>query len=161
MRTVFFFLILATAVAVILNTSAQLPEIVAVHFGADNLANGRMSRDAYIHFTMMLTVGLPLLIGGSMAWLPRIAPQSLNIPNRDYWLAPERQEETLGFLGRHGYRLGMLLIGLFTAMHFVIIQANSVMPAQLPASRFMTILGIFLAGNVLWAVGLMHHFRRP
>ncbi len=36
------------------------------------------------------------------ALLPRAFPGAINIPDRDYWLAPERREDTLGLPDRHG-----------------------------------------------------------
>ena len=44
----------------------------------------------------------------SMAVLPRMMTSAINIPNRDYWLAPARREATLRYIEAHAYWLGSL-----------------------------------------------------
>ena len=49
-----------------------------------------MGREGYANFMAAISVGVPLLValGGSLArWLP---PGLVNLPNRDYWLAPDQ-----------------------------------------------------------------------
>ena len=62
------------------------------------------------------------------------------LPNRDYWLAPQRRDESLDFLASHGYRLGRVLIVLMTGLHYLVLVANRTEPPILPESWFMAIV---------------------
>src|SRR5690242_12009536 len=85
---------LAFAVLFILISSRELPPIVASHFGADGVANGFMSRYAYVSFMLAVTVVTPLLVVLLPRILREISPNLLNLPHREHWLAPERREES-------------------------------------------------------------------
>ena len=57
-----------------------------------------MPRAAYLRFLIGLLVGLPLrvaLLANATRFLPT---RFINLPNRDYWLAPEREAQTLAYL---------------------------------------------------------------
>ena len=79
----------------IVATTGQLADPVATHFGSDYLANGFMTRDGYLAFSLAFSTLLPVIVAGAVGWLPRLFPRSVNVPNRDYWLAPERRAATL------------------------------------------------------------------
>ena len=89
-----FLLALAAAAIFIRLSGQQLPETMASHFDATGNANGFMARDTYLNFITLVAVGSPLLIVAVQALvLSQVA--RINIPNRDYWLAPERRAATL------------------------------------------------------------------
>lgn len=144
----------------ILATVPHLPPLVASHFAADNLANGAMTRESYRNFMLLFAIVLPLFASLSLTWLPARHPRALNIPHRDYWLAPEQREATLAFLRAQGFRLGTLLTVFMSLVHFILIEANASTPPQLPALLFFTGLLVFLAGVVLWSYRLIRRFRR-
>lgn len=159
-RTVFL-CALVVSVFFILATIPQLPAVVASHFGADNLPNGAMSRAGYRNFMLLFTIGIPLLAGLPLAWLPARYPKSLNIPNRDYWLAPAQREATLAFLRQQGYRLSTLLVVFMALVHYTLLEANALQPPRLPMDIFLTVLLLFLGGMVWWTWSLTTHFRKP
>lgn len=159
-RTVFISVLVVTVLLVLL-TVPQLPPVVASHFGADNLPNGAMSRDGYRNFMLFFIMAVPLLASLPLGWLPARYPKTLNIPHRDYWLAPERREASLHFLRDQGYKLGTLLVIFMGLVHFTLIKANSTQPAQLPVTLFFSVLLAFLVGMGGWAYGLTSHFRQP
>ena len=75
------------AATFILTTLDQLPGTVATNFGADNLANGWMTRGGYCWFILGFALALPLVVFGIIGWLSGAMPNRVNIPNRAYWLA--------------------------------------------------------------------------
>ena len=112
-------------------TYARLPARVASHFGANGVANGWTSRDSYVWFMVGIVtlVSVTLLAAfGSVRYLPSAL---VNIPRRDYWLAPERRDETARTL----MRSGLLMVGLtslfFLAMHLLVVAANEAPPPRL------------------------------
>ena len=88
------FLCLAVAAAYIVTTSVALPDQVASHFGPGNAANGFMTRDGYLVFMLFFTLVLPLFLAAMVGLLPRMRPNSINLPNREHWLDPMRREGT-------------------------------------------------------------------
>ena len=155
-----FILLLVVSTSVIVATTGQLPAQVASHFGAGGGANGSMGRTAYLIFMLAFAVGLPLLMVLSMAVLPRMMTSAINIPNRDYWLAPARREATLRYIEAHAYWLGSLMTVFIAAIHLLLIEANATQPPRLPGAPFALLLGSFLVVLGLWMVTLIAHFRR-
>ena len=72
-----------------------LPDEVASHFNAAGQADGWMSKTAFVALTLLMQIGLAAMMFG-VGWLIKVVPTSMiNIPNREYWLADERREQTL------------------------------------------------------------------
>lgn len=157
-----FLLALAVVLVFVLATLPSLPPVVASHFGADNLANGQMTRDDYRNFMLLFTLGIPLLACLPLAWLPARFPRLVNIPDRDYWLGPEQRASSLLFFRRHALRLATLVVLFMGAVHGLILQANALQPAQLPLLPFLVMLLLFLGGVLWWSLALVRRFpRRP
>jgi len=131
-------------------TYARLPERMASHFNASGVANGWMSRDGYVWFMVGIVtfVSLTMIAAfGSVRFLPN---SLINIPRRDYWLAPERRDETARTL----MRFGLLMVGFeslfFLAIHLLVVAANESQPVRLSNDvwwllvAFLATTGVFL-----------------
>ncbi|MDE2489499.1 MAG: DUF1648 domain-containing protein [Elusimicrobia bacterium] len=74
-----------------------LPDRVASHFGLSGAPDGWMPKRAFVGFE----VGVVLLLGAALLAasrsLSRRTNERLNLPHKDYWLAPERREATLAY----------------------------------------------------------------
>jgi hypothetical protein len=154
-----FALLLIVVGAFITATTGQLPARVASHFGAGDLPNGWMSRDGYLVFMLGFGLLLPTIVVAAIGWLPRIAPRGINIPHRDYWLAPSRRDATLAALAVHACWLGCLLVLFIAGIHYAILEANASVPARLPADLFWMLMIVFLAALALWIGALFLRFR--
>jgi len=150
---------LVVAVAFIAATTGAMPDRVASHFGANNLANGWMTRDGYRTFMLAFATLLPLVVVGSVGWLPRCAPGAINLPNRGHWLDPKRRDATLASLASYASWLGCLISLFIASIHYLVLEANRASPPQMPAQLFWTLLVGFLAGIVLWIGALYLRFR--
>lgn len=154
-------LVIAAAAAFLYVSSASLPPVVASHFVAHGTANGFMPRSAYLSFMAMVVVGLPLLLGFLFGLAGRLPPSLVNVPNRGYWLAPERVEETRTYLGRQGHVFAALLVGFLCFVHWQVVEANRAQPPRLPERAFVVGLVLFLLATVAWAAAFIARFRRP
>ncbi len=142
-------------------TASLLPERVATHFGIDGQADGWMSRSGYANFIRIFGLALPVFTV-AVGFLTRFLPSwMINIPNRDYWLAPEHRAETYNSVLGFCLWLACMEAGLVGAMHYQTIVANRSIPARLPTSGLVIVLGMFVAGLGLWIVALVRRFRRP
>ncbi len=149
------------AVVFITYTTQYLPDNVATHFGADNRANGWMTRHGYVLFMLGFLIGVPAFVSFVVGALPRKYPHWTNVPNRDYWLAAERREESLIFLSAHGMRLACLIVMMMVGMHYTIFVANHMQPPALPISIFSSILIGFALALLWWIVRLYRRFATP
>src|SRR5258707_14206170 len=86
-----FVLLLIVAPAVIFATSAPLPARVATHFARGGLANGWMTHDGYLTFILAFAGLLPASVVILLGVLPPAIGSRAGIPNRNYWLGPERR----------------------------------------------------------------------
>jgi len=154
-------LLLVVAIGAIFASSAKLPQIAASHFVTDGAAKGFMARSAYIPFMGIMTLGLPLLIGVLLG-LGRYLPSSfINLPNRNYWLAPERIEATRQYIGSQARMFAALLAVFMCFVHWQVVQANLLQPPKLPERPFIFGLVLFMLATVAWTGAFIAHFRRP
>lgn len=159
-----FVALLAASAAYFVAGGDALPERVAVHFAADGSANGFAGREEYRHFLLLFGLGVPLAAALGTALLPALLPVSLiNLPNKDYWFAPERRAQSLLYLSGQGFWLGCLLLLLMCGVHALVSAANqaAAVGRHLDGSTFVWVLGVFAAGMVAWAAALILRFRRP
>jgi len=103
----------------------SLPDQMATHFDAGGVANGFMPLQKFALFHMgfvMVLSGLFYLTGWMVSKVP---PSLVNIPNKKYWLAPERVKTTMQRL-----RNDVALMGLFAGLFAMAID-NLVMDTNL------------------------------
>jgi uncharacterized membrane protein len=148
------------ATVFVIYTTSYLPDTVATHFGASNQANGWMSRSGYLLFTLSFMIGISALVSFCVGTLPRKYPHWTNVPNRDYWLAAQRREDSLRFLSAHGKRLGCLIVMMMLGMHYTILIANHMRPPALPLSIFTSVLVGFSLALIWWIVRLYRRFPK-
>ena len=158
-RTVFFILVVCAALFVWV-TSLALPEVVASHFVGSGAANGFMPRASYVRFMLLFVVVLPTVL----VLVPSVGLNKLKagirLPNKEYWLAPERQMETIEFLRQHMARFGSMLVVFLCYIHWLVVRANTAAPPSMPAPWAMGGIGVFVVCALVWSIALLRRFRR-
>jgi len=154
-----FVLCLAVAAIYIVATTGALPDKVASHFGPGNAPNGFMTRDGYLVFMLFFALVLPLFLAAMVGLLPRMRPNSINLPNREHWLEATRRDATLNALSAYGAWLGILIVLFTAALHYVLLVANASSPPHLPADLFWMLLVGFLVAIAVWIGALYRRFR--
>ena len=141
-------------------SGSQLPDRVATHFNGSGEPNGWMSRSANQMFMLAFGLAFPLFVV-LLCYLTRLLPSGLvNIPRRDYWLAPERRKETSDYLVRHSLWFACLAVCFVIGIQYSMVQTNRLTPPRLSTPILLSVAGSFLAGTAVWVVVLFHHFRR-
>jgi uncharacterized membrane protein len=154
------FLIVCAAFYFITHTMQQLPVVLASHFDATGYPTAFMLRARYSRFILGFGIGVPLALVALLTLVYSRATD-MKLPNRDYWLAPERIAETRDLLVAHGIWFGTLLISMVCYMHWLELKANRQLPAHLPNDLVYAGLILFFLVTVGWIATLLLAFRRP
>jgi uncharacterized membrane protein len=151
-----------TAAAIfVVTTSQSLPIEVASHFGPGGAPNGFMTHKFYVRFMLGFVVLMPLLlnlVAEAVAYLP---VKLVNIPNRQYWLAPERRAQAVDMLRGRMRLFAAMLAAFLCYVHWLVVRANASLPPVLDNGRFVTGIGVFMFAVVVWIVALRRRFRAP
>lgn len=139
---------------------SALPERMASHFGPSGQADGWMSKQAFAIFYMGLVVFFTALWLG-IGWLLRHTPdEMINLPNREYWLAPERRDATLRRLGHQMATFGVACIAFFIAVMQSCFLANLIGGGKLDSLFFIYLIG-FLLFTGIWTAQMLRESRIP
>lgn len=149
------------AVSYVVATSGALPPTVASHFDGAGRANGFMSRSGYVGFSVGFALVLPVLVGVVMPRAIMSAPELLNLPNKDYWLAPKRAADTFTFLATHNRWLGTAMALFAAGLHRSIVRANAQAAPSLAGDDFTVAMIAFSVVMTIWIGLLLARFRRP
>jgi uncharacterized membrane protein len=141
-------------------TAGSLPARVASHFAGSGAANGFMSRSGYVVFMLVFSIGLPLGLVVFLCSIFRHASALINVPNRAYWLAPERREATVAFLIAHAAWFGALLVAFACFVDWLVVAANATQPPRLSILALLSGVAVFLACLLVWVAALLFSFRR-
>jgi uncharacterized membrane protein len=138
----------------------RMPARMAVHFDAAGRANGWMAPG----WEPTLIMCLVIAVVTASAFLTRYLPPSLiNVPNRDYWFAPERRRDSSDRLCAHLLWMAAITAGLLVAVDHLVFMAN-LQPAspRLPTVGFVVVMATFLVAIVAWTIRMRRLFpRRP
>ncbi len=139
----------------------QLPDRLASHFGAAGAANGWMPKPTFF-VVYAAMIALAAVVGfyapRSIAKKPAL---SIRLPNKEYWLAPERREETFAFFSRYFAWYGCILLLILVMAMGLAIQANFSSPPRMATGPILAIIAGFVVFNVAWVIQIMRHFSNP
>ena len=132
------------------------PGRVPSHFDAAGRPNAWSSRDEFFFVQVAVTLGVAALFIG-IPWLLKFTPASLiNLPNKSYWLAPERREETMDRLASSfevfACATVLLLIAVFELTSLATRGGN------LATNYFLPVLVSYLVFSAGWTVVLIRAF---
>lgn len=135
----------------------EMPATVASHFNAAGLADGWMPRGDYLVLMGGLLASLVVLPLGLPRLIARAPDSQLSLPNKAYWLAPERRAATLAWIAAHLRWLALLLAAFLSVLHGQVVQAQRLEPPVLTLG--LAPLGVFLAAVGAWVGALWWHFQ--
>ncbi len=158
-KSIFFVLAILAAIYFWPNY-AQLPDVVASHFNARGVANGWQSKTMFFGFFVGAVALATFVAFGIPAIISKIPKELINLPNKDYWLAPERRNETLAILSTSfaWFGCGVLLV-VTTAVNYAI-GRNLHPQAQLDIPVLFYVLVGFLVFTILWSIRMITRFAR-
>ena len=139
-------------------TSDWLPARVASHFSAGGIATGFVSRPVYVALVIAFVLLLPALAAVGLRLLVRRFSHRFSLPNRNYWLAPDRREQTAEFVAARSSWLAAAG-ALFTfGGHLLVVRANHAMPPHFDAAPLVALMAAFAAVVAAWLGTLGRYF---
>jgi uncharacterized membrane protein len=138
----------------------RLPVRVPSHFDVTGHVNAHMPKQDFVRIHLLVVGLLSLMFLVVPALIGRLPPGMVNLPNKEYWLAPERRAQTMGILQAHLIGFGNAML-LFLFVVFGDAMRASLMPEPRLPNRIwamLVMLGVFSIG---WTVHLMRVFRLP
>ena len=105
----------------------QLPYKVAIHFNFDGLPDNFTGKLNSALLQIGIVVFMIVVIMVSDWLLRKGSDDFINIPNRRYWLAPERRESTIGLLSAFVYWLGIItnFFLIFISQHIIDVNLDA------------------------------------
>lgn len=140
--------------------SSRMPWVIASHFGSHGAPNGWQTQSAFFAMEIFV-VAIAALLGFLVPKTLSAIPVSLiNLPNKQYWLAPERRESTLGYFRLHFAWFGCALLAFLLFVMELAFRANLTTPHQLNNTAFIAALIAFLAFMTFWTVRFVAYFSK-
>jgi uncharacterized membrane protein len=154
-------LLVAVAVFQLVHHYPEMPETMGSHFDGAGNPNGYQSRDGFFVLSAGMLALVVVLFTG-LGFLFRILPaKSFNVPNRDYWLAPERRDATIDFMTRQLEWFGVATVVLLLVVLQGVFEANRAPEPRLEATLVWWVLGGYFLYTAVWLVRFLGYFRKP
>jgi uncharacterized membrane protein len=153
-----FVILLLLCIAQVAYYYPLLPDRVASHFGASGRPDAWSSKETFVTIYLIVVAFIAVLFPGIGLVLRKIPTSLINLPNKDYWLLPERREETIAVLSRQFLWFGsatlLLLLDIFHQSFRV--HLGQAQGLEHPVSSIVA----YVAFSVFWSIGLIVKFMR-
>jgi uncharacterized membrane protein len=136
-----------------------MPDPMASHFDGAGRPNGYQSREGFFLLSGAMLLLVVAIFGGA-GFVFRVVPTNLfNLPNREYWLAPERRAATMEFMTRQMEWFGVVTLILLIGVLWAAMEANLRPDPVLDSSTMWWMMGAYLAFTTVWLVRFVLRFR--
>lgn len=158
-NSIFFALILVAAVQTTYYAQ-RLPERMGSHFGTSGFASAWQTKIAFFTVELIVIV-LATFVSFVIPQLMAAMPASIiNLPNKDFWLSPERREQTFSFLRSQMAWFGCALLAFLLFVMELVFRANLQTPPRLNNAAFVPALIVFVVFSTSWSLRVVFHFSR-
>lgn len=138
----------------------RLPEILGSHFGRNGAVNGWQSKAVFFS-TELAVVILAAVVGFGIPRIIGAMPVSLiNLPNKEFWLGPERREESLFYIRSWSAWFGCALLAFLLFVMELAFRANLQTPPRFNNAAFIPALLAFVAFDTIALILLILHFAK-
>jgi uncharacterized membrane protein len=134
-----------------------LPDRVASHFGASGRPDAWSSKESFVKIYLIVVAVIALLFPGIGLILRKTPTSMMNLPNKDYWLSPERKDETIAILYRQFLWFGsatlLLLLDIFHQSFRV--HLGKAQALDHPIASIV----VYVVFTTFWSIGLIMKFK--
>jgi uncharacterized membrane protein len=154
-------LLIVTALIYFSYLYPQLPERMPSHFNSSGAPNAWMPKSSFFTFfpgviflVCLISLGVPKLIS-------RLPPDQINLPNKGYWLAPDRRADTFQFFEASFAWFGCAMLAFFVFGIYLAAQASLAPASGFDTNTFLLGLAALFVFLLFWLFRLFFHFSRP
>jgi uncharacterized membrane protein len=156
-NSIFFMLVLFGAVQ-FFYYAPRLPDIVASHFGKAGSVNGWQTKTIFFGMELGVIILATVVSFGIPRIIEALPVSVINLPHKEFWLSPERRNETLSYLRLWTAWFGCALLAFLLFVMELVFRANLQSPPQLNMAAFMPALLGFVAFDTIAILRLILHF---
>jgi len=158
-NSIFFMLLVLGAVQFFYYTP-RLPEMLASHFGKAGYINAWQTKTTFFSMELAIIV-LATVVSFSIPRIIAAMPVSMiNLPHKEFWLSPERRDDTLSYIRVWTTWFGCALLAFLLFVMELVFRANLHTPPQLNIAAFMPALVGFLVFDTIAILRLILHFAK-
>jgi uncharacterized membrane protein len=136
----------------------QLPQRLPAHFNAQGIATSFAAKNVVIGVYLGGTFLLMLLFLRFGSRLSTVSDRRFKLPNKDYWLAPERSAETLATIARRFHWFGVATLALLFDIFHQIVRVALGYGRTLDHAPWS--IGIYGGFALVWVIAFTARFRR-
>jgi uncharacterized membrane protein len=138
----------------------RIPDVLGSHFARGGFVNGWQTKAAFFSAELAM-IALATVVSFGIPRLIAVVPVSLiNLPHKEYWLAPERREDTLVYIRVWSAWCGCGLLAFLLFVVELAFRANLRTPPQFDNAAFVPALLAFVVFDTMLLVRLILHFSR-
>ena len=137
----------------------RMPERMASHFAADGRVNGWQPRESFFLLALVINA-ISAVITFLAPWLIASRPNArINLPNRNYWLAPERREVTMRYIAATMAWFGCSALFVLISGTFLALRANLAPDHRFNSGAMLAVMAVFLLSLMLLMLRFIRHFQ--
>lgn len=155
-----FFALVAAAIVQSIYDFPRMPDRVASHFGASGFPTSWMAKSSFFLMYAILIIVAAYVEFRAYRSIAKTSPARINLPNKDYWLAPERRAETFDFFKAFFAWYGCSLLLLEVVTMELVIRANTHTPVMLSTGPMLTIVSAFVLFTFGGIVHMLWRFSK-
>jgi hypothetical protein len=155
-----FFTLVALGAVQLSYYAPRIPEIVGSHFARGGLVTGRQTKAAFFSTELAMIVLATVVAFGIPRIIAAVPVSLINLPHKEYWLAPERRENTLAYIRVWSAWFGCGLLAFLLFVMELAFRANLHTPLQFNNAAFAPALLAFVAFDTMLVLRLILHFAR-
>jgi uncharacterized membrane protein len=142
------------------NFAHAMPGVMATHFGASGSANGWQTKGQFF-FLEIVMLAVCLVVGfGVPYFIGKASPSLINLPNKDFWLAPVRRDHTIAVLRIQMAWFACALLTFLIVVNQLVFNANQTVPHHLNGPQFTIAMLAFLGFVAIWTIRLISYFSK-
>jgi uncharacterized membrane protein len=158
-NSIFFALVALGAVQVSFY-APRIPEILGSHFSRGGFVNGWQTKAAFFATELAMIILATVVSFGIPQIIAALPVSLINLPHKDFWLSPERREETLAYIRVWSAWFGCGLLAFLLFAMELVFRANLHTPPQLNNAAFVPALLVFVAFDTMLVLRLILHFSK-
>ena len=137
-----------------------LPQTMASHFGSGGAPNTFVAKQSFFAVAGVVLL-INIFVFMAIPWLfQRFRVKRMNLPNKRYWLAPERLDHVYEYFRNKMALFGIINLLFGVAVMHLVFLANLQGEGKLDNTMFLLFLIAYFAFVIIWLISFFKKFSR-